>query len=88
MTAGRSPLAVLALLATLASLALPAPMIYGAWAVALFVELLAPILAVRTLEDPRVSFHPRHIPERYGLFTIIVLGESVLAVVAGTAGTD
>ena len=71
-----------------ASLALPAPMIYGAWAVALFVELLAPILAVRTLEDPRVSFHPRHIPERYGLFTIIVLGESVLAVVAGTAGTD
>ncbi len=60
----------------LASLALPAPAIYGAWAVALFVELLASILAARTLEDPRVSFHPRHIPERYGLFTIIVLGES------------
>ena len=35
---------------------------------------------------PRV-FHPEHIPERYGLFTLIVLGESVLAVAVGTAGT-
>jgi Bacterial low temperature requirement A protein (LtrA) len=35
-----------------------------------------------------VSFHPRHIAERYGLFTIIVLGESVLAVALGPAGTD
>jgi len=72
----------------LASLLAPAPLVYGLWAVALFVELLAPILAVRTLEEPLVSFHPRHIAERYGLFTIIVLGESVLAVAAGTAGTD
>ena len=32
-------------------------------------------------------FHPEHIPERYGLFTLIVLGASVLAVAAGTAGT-
>ena len=51
-------------------------------------ELLGPILAVRTLDNPRISFHPRHIPERYGLFTLIVLGESVLAVASGTAGTD
>ena len=58
------------------------------WAAGLFVELLGPILAVRTLSNPRVSFHPRHIAERYGLFTIIVLGESVLAVAVGTADTN
>ncbi|MDQ3567715.1 MAG: low temperature requirement protein A, partial [Actinomycetota bacterium] len=72
----------------LASLLAPAPLLYVLWAVALSVELLAPILAVRTLDEPLVSFHPRHIAERYGLFTIIVLGESVLAVASGTAGTE
>ena len=72
----------------LSSLLVPEPGRYAVWAVGLFVELLGPILAVRTLSNPRVSFHPRHIAERYGLFTIIVLGESVLAVVVGTADTD
>jgi low temperature requirement protein LtrA len=72
----------------LSSLLVPAPARYAVWALGLFVELLGPILAVRTLENARISFHPRHITERYGLFTIIVLGESVLAVAAGTAGTD
>jgi low temperature requirement protein LtrA len=72
----------------LASLLLPGSARYAARAVALSVELLAPILAVRALENPRVSYHPRHIAERYGLFTIIVLGESVLAVASGTAGTE
>ena len=28
--------------------------------------------------------HPAHIPERFGLLTIIVLGEGVIAVVIGT----
>ena len=72
----------------LASLLVPAPFRYVVWAVGLAVELLGPILAVMTLENPRITFHPRHIAERYGLFTLIVLGESVLAVASGTAGTD
>ncbi len=72
----------------LSSLLVPEPIRYAVWAVGLFVELLGPILAVRTMSNPRMSFHPRHIAERYGLFTIIVLGESVLAVVVGTADTD
>jgi len=71
----------------LGSLLLPEPVRYFAWAAALAVELLTPILAVQALPDPKMSFHPEHIPERYGLFTLIVLGESVLAVAAGTAGT-
>ena len=75
----------------LASLLVPTPARYAVWAAALIVEIVTPILAVRAAYRgesyvPRV-FHPAHIPERYGLFTIIVLGESVLAVATGTAGT-
>ncbi|MCW6006374.1 low temperature requirement protein A [Micromonospora sp. CPCC 205371] len=39
-------------------------------------ELAVPIWAERVA---RTTWHPHHIAERYGLFTIIVLGESVLA---------
>ncbi len=39
-------------------------------------ELLVPVLAER---DEQTSWHPEHIAERYGLFTLIVLGESVSA---------
>ncbi|MEY9950769.1 low temperature requirement protein LtrA [Leifsonia sp. EB34] len=43
-------------------------------------ELLVPVWA----ERPRMtSWHPHHIAERYGLFTIIVLGESVSASAIG-----
>lgn len=43
-------------------------------------ELSVPIWAARKGEP---SWHPHHIAERYGLFTIIVLGESVLAATTG-----
>jgi low temperature requirement protein LtrA len=39
-------------------------------------ELLVPVWAERAA---RTTWHPHHIAERYGLFTIIVLGESILA---------
>ena len=47
-------------------------------------ELLVPFWAERGA-DGRNSrlFHPQHIEERYGLFTIIVLGESILAASVG-----
>lgn len=44
---------------------------------ALAVELATPMLAVR--QAPGRVLHAGHIAERYGLFTIIVLGEMVLA---------
>jgi low temperature requirement protein LtrA len=54
-------------------------------------ELLVPVWAERATPTP---WHPEHIEERYGLFTIIVLGESILAsstalqeVTADTAGS-
>jgi low temperature requirement protein LtrA len=40
------------------------------------VELLVPLWAER---NQPIAWHPAHIGERYGLFTLIVLGESVLA---------
>ena len=39
-------------------------------------ELLVPAIAER---GRSVMWHPHHVAERYGLFTIIVLGESILA---------
>jgi low temperature requirement protein LtrA len=41
-------------------------------------ELLVPIIAERAAGGP-TTWHPRHIAERYGLFTIIMLGEAVSA---------
>ncbi len=43
-------------------------------------ELLVPIWSERAATT---SWHPHHIAERYGLLTIIVLGESVLAATSG-----
>ena len=44
-------------------------------------ELAVPVWAERAAGAP--VFHPGHIEERYGLFTIIVLGESILSASAG-----
>jgi low temperature requirement protein LtrA len=53
----------------------------GTWGIAGFAvlmaaELIVPVWAERAAPT---SWHPGHIAERYGLFTIIVLGESILA---------
>jgi low temperature requirement protein LtrA len=45
-------------------------------------ELAVPVWAERSRNT---SWHPHHIAERYSLFTIILLGESVLAVSTGIA---
>ncbi|MEU6998716.1 low temperature requirement protein A [Nonomuraea sp. NPDC046570] len=54
----------------------------------LFVCLVVLELAVpRWAERARAtSWHPHHIAERYGLFTIVLLGESVLAASRGVEG--
>jgi low temperature requirement protein LtrA len=67
----------------LISLALPVPWKYVFWGIALFLEHVAPIRAWRLLRGMPVD--PRHIPERFGLLVIIVLGEGVIGVVLGTA---
>jgi len=57
-------------------LALPDGARLFGWLVLVPAELLVPVWAERAAGT---SWHPRHIAERYGLFTLIVLGESVLA---------
>jgi low temperature requirement protein LtrA len=73
----------LAVVDWLISLALPGPWKYVLWGVALALEHAAPIRAWRLLRG--VPVDPRHIPERFGLLVIIVLGEGVIGVVLGTA---
>jgi low temperature requirement protein LtrA len=72
-----------AILVWAASIAFDSPWVYVLWAVALGLELVAPIRGWRFLPDAPVDRH--HLPERFGLLTLIVLGESVLAVVLGVS---
>jgi low temperature requirement protein LtrA len=65
----------------LGSLAFEEPARYWLWGLALSIELAAPIFGWRLI--PRAPIDVTHVPERFGLLTIIVLGESVLAVVIG-----
>jgi low temperature requirement protein LtrA len=59
----------------------------GVALVAVFAALALAELAVPAWAERSggTSWHPRHIAERYALFTIILLGESVLAVSTGIA---
>jgi low temperature requirement protein LtrA len=59
----------------LASLLLPGSMFFVALGALIGAELAVPIIAERSGSTP---WHPHHITERYGLFTLIVLGESLL----------
>lgn len=59
---------------------------YWLWGIGLLIEVATPLLARRLIE--RIPVHASHIPERFGLFTMIVFGESVVAVAIGTATTN
>jgi low temperature requirement protein LtrA len=50
------------------------------------IEAAAPLLSTRWGGD--VPLHEEHLPERFGLFTILVLGEAVGSVMFGLRGTD
>lgn len=60
----------------LLSLLLPEPVSFFAIALLIVAELAVPIIAERQGETP---WHPHHLTERFGLFTLILLGESLLA---------
>lgn len=51
------------------------------WAVALSIELGTPLMARKAA--PSVPVDPAHLLERFGLFTLILLGQSVVAIMAG-----
>ena len=64
-------------------LLLPAPWGFAGFFVLAAADLLVPLWAERL---QGTAWHPHHIAERYGLFTIIVLGECVLAATTAVQG--
>jgi low temperature requirement protein LtrA len=68
----------------LASAFVPAPLRFGVWGTALAIDLGTPWVAVR--HSVEVPPHAAHLPERFGLFTLILLGECVVAVMHGMKG--
>ncbi|WP_110885934.1 low temperature requirement protein A [Deinococcus yavapaiensis] len=64
-----------------ASLAVDGSARYWIWGVAIVLEIVATVLAYTT--SRRIPAQVSHMDERFGLFTIIVLGESVIAVASG-----
>jgi low temperature requirement protein LtrA len=69
----------------LAGAIVPAPVRYVCWAVAVAAEAAAPIMA--TLRSAGLPLHFEHLPERFGLFVILVLGESIAAIAVGVHQT-
>ncbi len=65
----------------LASVFVPDPARFAVWAVALAIDLATPWVVRR--QQAIVPLDESHLPERFGLFVILVLGESLAAVVAG-----
>jgi low temperature requirement protein LtrA len=63
------------------SLAVPRPVGFALWAAAVLVEVLVPLVATRSSAD--VPLHVEHLPERFALFVILVLGESVAGIAHG-----
>jgi low temperature requirement protein LtrA len=65
----------------LISIWIPDPWRYVLWVAGLAVDFATPYL-LRKIQS-KVPLSSSHLPERFGLFTILVLGESIAAVVAG-----
>lgn len=65
------------------SLFVPPPWRFALWIAGMLVDFSVPLTAGKLVAKIPPSFS--HVPERLGLFTIIVLGEAVIAVVRGVA---
>jgi len=64
---------------------LPNPARVWTWALAALLDLATPALARRALSQ--ATFDPGHLPERFALFVIIALGESIVAIGIPAAAT-
>ena len=72
-----------AVLIFLLSLLVEPPTRYYVWGAAMLLELYTPFIDSRLTRV--IPFDHSHIPERFGLFTIIVLGEAVIATANGAS---
>ncbi|MFD8593987.1 low temperature requirement protein A [Kitasatospora sp. NPDC059646] len=62
---------------------LPSPAREVLWALAAAADLAAPLVFRRRLA--KVEYHPGHLPERFGLFLLVALGESIVGIGAPVA---
>lgn len=67
----------------LISLFFEPPVRYAIWAIAFALELATPFLNLKAARI--IPIDRSHVPERFGLFTIIVLGEAVIATANGAS---
>jgi low temperature requirement protein LtrA len=63
------------------SVVVPGPVAFVLWGLAVAVEVVAPLRSTAASAD--VPLHMEHLPERFALFVILVLGESVAAIAHG-----
>lgn len=63
------------------SLWVPEPWRYVLWGIGLTIDIATPFVLRKV--QAKVPLSVTHLPERFGLFTILVLGESIAATVAG-----
>lgn len=71
----------LAALLWLASAVVPAPARFWLWGVALVIDVATPLVTSRHLVA--APPHAAHLPERFGLFTIILIGDAMVGVMRG-----
>ncbi len=68
------------------SVLFPLPLRFGLWVAGAIVDFTTPLTT--TAQQRQLMPHPEHLPERFGLFTIVVLGEAIIAVVNGVYSVD
>ena len=68
----------------LISVFVPPPLRFILWIIGLAVDIGIPLLFTKQF-SMQFAPHTRHLPERFGLFTIIVLGIAILGIVDGIA---
>lgn len=66
------------------SLFIPGSLKYVLWGLGLLIDMITPMFTLNTqLQLPKISVH--HIPERFGLFTTLTIGETVIGAINGFA---
>lgn len=66
----------------------PTPLRFGLWVAGLIVDFGTPLLPSTRQLQAQSPPSAHHLPERFGLFTIIVLGEAFIKVITGATGHE
>ena len=72
----------------LVSAFVPTPLRFALWGVGLLVDFYTPLSPGSVKLQKQLPPSPHHLPERLGLFTIIVFGESFIKVIGGFSGHE